>query len=54
MSSLRATLAGIGWGMNPLCLVTDMLPPRRLSPGKHMDVALYWQCARVAVSCWMH
>jgi LysR family transcriptional regulator (chromosome initiation inhibitor) len=47
---LDATLAGIGWGMNPLCLVKDMLADGRLidlSPGKHVDVALYWQCARV-------
>jgi LysR family transcriptional regulator (chromosome initiation inhibitor) len=47
---LDATLAGIGWGMNPLCLVKDMLVDGRLvdlSPGKHVDVALYWQCARI-------
>jgi LysR family transcriptional regulator (chromosome initiation inhibitor) len=47
---LEATLAGIGWGMNPLCLVKDMLADGRLidlSPGKHVDVALYWQCARI-------
>jgi LysR family transcriptional regulator, chromosome initiation inhibitor len=45
-----ATLAGIGWGMNPLCLAKDMLADGRLvepSPGKHVDVALYWQCARI-------
>lgn len=47
---LDATLAGVGWGMNPLCLVKDMPADGRLvdlSPGKHVDVALYWQCARV-------
>lgn len=47
---LDATLAGIGWGLNPRCLVKDMPVDGRLidlSPGKHLDVALYWQCARV-------
>ncbi|WP_119302938.1 LysR family transcriptional regulator ArgP [Dongia deserti] len=47
---LDATLAGLGWGMNPLCLVKDILADERLvdlSPGKHVDVALYWQYARV-------
>jgi LysR family transcriptional regulator, chromosome initiation inhibitor len=47
---LDATLAGVGWGMNPQCLVKDMLADGRLvdlSPGKHVDVALYWQCARI-------
>jgi hypothetical protein len=34
--------------VDPLCLV-NMLADRRLtdlSSGKHMDVALYWQCVR--------
>jgi LysR family transcriptional regulator (chromosome initiation inhibitor) len=47
---LDATLAGVGWGMNPLCLVKDILADGRLvdlSPGKHVDVALYWQYARI-------
>jgi LysR family transcriptional regulator, chromosome initiation inhibitor len=47
---LDATLAGLGWGMNPLCLVKDKLADGRLvdlSPGRHMDVALHWQYARV-------
>ncbi len=47
---LDATLAGLGWGMNPLCLVKDKLADGRLidlSPGRHIDVALHWQYARV-------
>jgi LysR family transcriptional regulator (chromosome initiation inhibitor) len=47
---LDATLAGLGWGMNPLCLVEDKLADGRLvdlSPGRHMDIALHWQYARV-------
>ena len=47
---LDATLAGLGWGMNPLCLVKDMLAAGRLvdlSPGRRVDVALYRQYARV-------
>jgi LysR family transcriptional regulator (chromosome initiation inhibitor) len=47
---LDATLAGLGWGMNPLCLVKDKLAEGRLvdlSPGRHIDVALHWQYARV-------
>jgi LysR family transcriptional regulator (chromosome initiation inhibitor) len=47
---LDATLAGLGWGMNPLSLAKDKLADRSLvdlSPGRPIDVPLHWQYARV-------
>jgi LysR family transcriptional regulator (chromosome initiation inhibitor) len=47
---LDATLAGLGWGMNPVSLVKDKIASGRLvdlSPSRHIDVPLYWQYARV-------
>lgn len=41
-----ATLAGLGWGMNPEALITSLLAKRRLVDliaGAHLDVPLYWQ-----------
>ncbi|MDK3018121.1 LysR family transcriptional regulator ArgP [Pseudodonghicola flavimaris] len=45
-----AALAGLGWGMNPLCLVEE--PLRRgalvpLWPDRPLDIALSWQVSRV-------
>jgi len=45
-----ASLAGIGWGMNPLALVSGHLKARRLVelvPDRPLDVPLYWQVARL-------
>lgn len=47
---IDATLAGIGWSMNPLCMVQDHLTAGRLidlSPGEPLDVPLHWQSARI-------
>lgn len=47
-----ATLAGMGWGMNPLALVQPHLAAGRLVeliPGRVLDVPLYWQSARLPV-----
>lgn len=47
---LDATRAGLGWGMNPVSLVKDDLKSGRLVellPGRHIDVALHWQYARI-------
>jgi LysR family transcriptional regulator (chromosome initiation inhibitor) len=47
-----ASLAGIGWGMNPLALVQPHLDAGRLVeliPGRVLDVPLYWQSARLPV-----
>jgi LysR family transcriptional regulator, chromosome initiation inhibitor len=47
---LHATRAGLGWGMNPLSLIKDDLKSGRLIellPGRHVDVALHWQYARL-------
>ncbi len=44
-----AALAGLGWGMNPLPLVADLIAEGRLVallPGAHLDVPLHWQLAR--------
>lgn len=49
---VEASLAGIGWGMNPLPLVQPHLAAGRLVelvPGRVLDVPLYWQSARLPV-----
>jgi len=49
---IDAALAGVGWGMNPECLVRRHLAEGRLVelvPGLPIDVALYWQSARLPV-----
>lgn len=45
-----ATLAGIGWGMNPTALVRDHLAAGRLVellPDRALDTPLYWQVAQL-------
>ena len=45
-----ATLAGVGWGMNPERLVANHIDDGRLvvlQPGRPLDVALYWHCSRM-------
>jgi LysR family transcriptional regulator (chromosome initiation inhibitor) len=47
---IDATLASVGWGMNPESLVADHLSTGRLvvlAPGRPLDVALYWQISRL-------
>jgi LysR family transcriptional regulator (chromosome initiation inhibitor) len=47
-----AALPGIGWGMNPLALVSGHLKAKRLvelAPERPLDVPLYWQVARLPV-----
>jgi LysR family transcriptional regulator (chromosome initiation inhibitor) len=47
---LDATLAELGWGMNPVSLADPLIAAGRLidlSPGQHVDVPLYWQYARI-------
>lgn len=42
-----ASLAGLGWGMNPEPLVREALAQGRLQelvPGRPLGVPLYWQC----------
>ncbi len=49
---VEASLAGLGWGMNPDALVRKDLDAGRLvelAPGKPVDVALYWQFWRLNV-----
>jgi LysR family transcriptional regulator, chromosome initiation inhibitor len=44
------SLAGLGWGMNPLPLVKSHLAAGRLqalAPDKPVDVPLYWQASRL-------
>lgn len=48
---VEASLAGMGWGMNPAPLVKTHLASGRLQelmPGTHLDVPLYWQVNRLA------
>lgn len=48
---LQASLAGMGWCMNPSVLIGDHLAAGRLIdllPGKPLDVPLYWQINRLA------
>jgi len=45
-----ATLAGVGWGMNPEVLIAQYLTNRALTtlvPGRPLDVPLFWQCSRL-------
>ena len=47
---VEATLAGIGWGMNPEPLVAGPLSEGRLvalRPDRPLDVALHWQWSRL-------
>lgn len=47
---LDGALAGLGWAMNPLQLVTEHLAAGRLVelvPGRRLDVVLHWQHARL-------
>ena len=47
-----ATLAGIGWGMNPVPLVREHLKSGalvELVPGRTIEVPLYWQHTRLQV-----
>jgi LysR family transcriptional regulator (chromosome initiation inhibitor) len=47
---LDLTLAGMGWSLAPLSLVGPHLAAGRLAelpPGRRMEVALYWQSARL-------
>jgi LysR family transcriptional regulator, chromosome initiation inhibitor len=49
---LDATLAGIGWGMNPAPLVREQLKSGalvELVPGRSLTVPLYWQHTRLQV-----
>lgn len=49
---VEAALLGIGWGMNPICLVAAHLKSGalvELVPGHVVDVALYWQHTRLAM-----
>jgi LysR family transcriptional regulator (chromosome initiation inhibitor) len=49
---VNATLAGIGWGMNPLVLVREHLKSGslvELVPGRTLAVPLYWQHTRLQV-----
>lgn len=46
---VEATVAGLGWGMNPIQLVRQELADGRLcelAPGQELTVPLYWHCAR--------
>jgi LysR family transcriptional regulator (chromosome initiation inhibitor) len=48
---LQASLAGMGWCMNPSVLIRDHLAAGRLVdllPGKPLEVPLYWQINRLA------
>jgi LysR family transcriptional regulator (chromosome initiation inhibitor) len=50
-SFVDASLAGMGWGMNPEQLVSAQLRSGRLVelvPGTPLDVLLYWQASRLA------
>jgi LysR family transcriptional regulator (chromosome initiation inhibitor) len=50
--SVDAALAGVGWGLHPGSLVREHLEAGRLVelvPGLAIDVALYWQAARLPV-----
>lgn len=46
-----ASLAGLGWGLNPLTLVQDHLDAGRLVdlvPGARLERALFWQVSQLA------
>ncbi|OYQ40041.1 ArgP/LysG family DNA-binding transcriptional regulator [Rhodoferax sp. TH121] len=45
-----ASLAGVGWGMNPTLLVKNQLETGRLVellPERRLDIPLYWQVAKL-------
>jgi LysR family transcriptional regulator (chromosome initiation inhibitor) len=47
---IDATLAGLGWAMNPLSMVADHFETGRLVelvPGTFLNVPLHWQCMRI-------
>jgi LysR family transcriptional regulator, chromosome initiation inhibitor len=49
---IDASVAGIGWGMNPIALVREHLGSGELVelvPGRRLAVALYWQHTRLQV-----
>ena len=46
----QATRLGLGWGMNPECLIRDDLAQGHLidlAPDHPLDIPLYWQCSRI-------
>lgn len=48
---VKASLAGMGWGLNPVQLVGEHLKAGRLVevvPGTPLDIPLYWQVNRLA------
>lgn len=48
---VKASLAGMGWGLNPVQLVAEHLTAQRLVevvPGTPLDTPLYWQVNRLA------
>jgi LysR family transcriptional regulator, chromosome initiation inhibitor len=50
-SFVDACLSGMGWGMNPIRLISDHLASGRLVelvPGTPLDIPLFWQVNRVA------
>lgn len=49
---LRACLSGLGWGLCPERMVASYLASgelREMTPGKHLDVDLYWQSWRLSI-----
>jgi LysR family transcriptional regulator (chromosome initiation inhibitor) len=50
---VAASLAGVGWGLNPEALVRNHLAAGRLvelQPGRPLDVALHWQVAQLPMA----
>ncbi|CVI58864.1 Chromosome initiation inhibitor [Agrobacterium salinitolerans str. Hayward 0363] len=48
---VKASLSGMGWGLNPVQLVSEHLAAGRLVeliPGTPLDIPLYWQVNRLA------
>ncbi|WP_343069754.1 LysR family transcriptional regulator ArgP [Paracoccus amoyensis] len=46
----QATRLGLGWGMNPECLIRSDLDQGHLidlAPDHPLDIPLYWQCSRI-------
>jgi LysR family transcriptional regulator (chromosome initiation inhibitor) len=49
---LRGCVAGLGWGMCPERMIGEHLERGELvqmAPGRHLDVALYWQSWRLSI-----
>ena len=49
---LRACVTGLGWGMCPTQMIDALLERGelvQLSPGRHLDVDLYWQSWRLSI-----